>query len=115
MLCREMSHSNTYGLTTMNAMLTSQDCICHCLFSPANEMSDNNTYGLTTMNAMLTSQDCICHCLFSPANEMNHNNTYGLTRCLNNKWAIFQLIIVRKSSIQWNDDDDDHFVLDQHV
>ena len=58
-----MSHSNTYGLTTMNAMLTSQDCICHCLFSLANEMSDNNTYGLTTMNAMLTSQDCICHCL----------------------------------------------------
>ena len=39
-------------LTTMNAMLTSQDCICHCLFSPANEMSHNNTYGLTTMNAM---------------------------------------------------------------
>ena len=51
-----MSDNNTYGLTTMNAMLTSQDCICHCPFSPANEMSDNNTYGLTTMNAMLTSQ-----------------------------------------------------------
>ena len=52
MLCREMSDNNTYGLTTMNAMLTSQACICHCLFSPANEMSHNNTYGLTTMNAM---------------------------------------------------------------
>ena len=47
-----MSDNNTYGLTTMNAMLTSQDCICHCLFSPANEMNHNNTYGLTTMNAM---------------------------------------------------------------
>ena len=47
-----MNHNNTYGLTTMNAMLTSQDCICHCLFSPANEMSHNNTYGLTTVNAM---------------------------------------------------------------
>ena len=43
MLCREMSHSNTYGLTTMNAMLTSQIVAVTV-----------SLYGF--MNAMLTSQ-----------------------------------------------------------
>ena len=40
-----MSDNNTYGLTTMKAMLTSQ-------INKRREKSDNNTYGLTTMNAM---------------------------------------------------------------